>query len=47
MKTELCIQGREMMYALCEKYEIPCGNMGKWIVAQDDAQWEVCLSNKS
>jgi 2-hydroxyglutarate dehydrogenase len=29
-----------MMYALCEKYNIPAHNMGKWIVAQTDQQWE-------
>jgi L-2-hydroxyglutarate oxidase LhgO len=28
------------MYALCEKYSIPHKNMGKWIVAQTDQQWE-------
>ena len=29
-----------MLYALCEKYAIPAHNMGKWIVAQTDQQWE-------
>ena len=29
-----------MMYALCEKYNIPAHNTGKWIVAQTDQQWE-------
>jgi L-2-hydroxyglutarate oxidase LhgO len=28
------------MYHLCKKYEIPYHNMGKWIVAQTDQQWE-------
>lgn len=28
------------MYALCKKYDIPHNNMGKWIVAQTDQQWE-------
>lgn len=28
------------MYALCNKHSIPHNNMGKWIVAQNDAQWE-------
>jgi L-2-hydroxyglutarate oxidase LhgO len=28
------------MYALCEKYSIPHKNMGKWIVAQTNQQWE-------
>lgn len=29
-----------MMYDLCDKYDIPYNNMGKWIVAQTDQQWE-------
>jgi 2-hydroxyglutarate dehydrogenase len=29
-----------MMYALCRKYDIPHRNVGKWIVAQTDEQWE-------
>jgi 2-hydroxyglutarate dehydrogenase len=41
LKTKLCIQGREMMYALCQKHDIPHKNTGKWIVAQTDQQWEV------
>ncbi|TVY85989.1 L-2-hydroxyglutarate dehydrogenase, mitochondrial, partial [Lachnellula willkommii] len=40
LKTKLCIQGRHMMYALCQKYSIPHNNTGKWIVAQTDQQWE-------
>lgn len=40
LKTKLCIKGRHMMYDLCEKYSIPHHNMGKWIVAQTDQQWE-------
>jgi len=43
LKTKLCIRGREMMYELCEKYDIPHKNTGKWIVAQTDQQWEVCM----
>jgi 2-hydroxyglutarate dehydrogenase len=43
LKTKLCIRGREMMYELCEKYDIPHKNTGKWIVAQTDKQWEVCM----
>lgn len=38
LKTNLCLQGRQMMYALCEKHNIPYKNCGKWIVAQDDSQ---------
>ncbi|RFU35668.1 hypothetical protein B7463_g634, partial [Scytalidium lignicola] len=40
LKTKLCIRGREMLYALCEKYSIPAHNTGKWIVAQTDQQFE-------
>lgn len=40
LKTKLCIQGRHMMYELCAKHSIPHRNMGKWIVAQTDQQWE-------
>jgi len=29
-----------MMYDLCKKHDIPHNNMGKWIVAQTDQQWE-------
>jgi 2-hydroxyglutarate dehydrogenase len=29
-----------MLYDLCQKYSIPYNNMGKWIVAQTDQQWE-------
>lgn len=29
-----------MLYDLCQKHSIPYKNMGKWIVAQDDAQME-------
>ncbi|TAQ91231.1 hypothetical protein B7494_g411 [Chlorociboria aeruginascens] len=40
LKTALCIRGRQMMYALCEKYSIPHRNTSKWIVAQTNEQWE-------
>ncbi|KAK5151507.1 hypothetical protein LTR04_006607 [Oleoguttula sp. CCFEE 6159] len=38
LKTKLCLQGKEMIYELCEKYDIPHMKCGKWIVAQDEAQ---------
>lgn len=38
LKTKLCIRGRQLLYALCEKYHIPYRNTGKWIVAQNEAQ---------
>lgn len=43
LKTKLCVQGRQMLYALCEKYSIPAQNMGKWIVAQTDEQLEALI----
>ena len=32
-----------MMYDLCSKQGIPHRNTKKWIVAQDDEEWETCL----
>ncbi|KAJ5179457.1 hypothetical protein N7492_002667 [Penicillium capsulatum] len=43
LKTRLCIQGRNMLYELCAKHDIPHRNTKKWIVAQTAEQWEVCL----
>ncbi|KAL2023361.1 hypothetical protein VTK56DRAFT_2718 [Thermocarpiscus australiensis] len=38
LKTELCVRGREQLYALCAAHGIPHRRTGKWIVAQTDAQ---------
>ncbi|KAK6579792.1 hypothetical protein PZA11_007500 [Diplocarpon coronariae] len=40
LKTRLCVRGRHLLYALCKKHRIPHSNMGKWIVAQTNDQWE-------
>jgi len=32
-----------MMYELCDKNSIPYKRMGKWIVAQNKQQMEVCV----
>jgi 2-hydroxyglutarate dehydrogenase len=40
LKTRLCLRGKEMLYDLCQKHSIPHRNTGKWIVAQDSAQFE-------
>ncbi|KAL8940630.1 MAG: hypothetical protein Q9216_002709 [Gyalolechia sp. 2 TL-2023] len=40
LKTKLCIQGKQMMYELCDRQEIPFRNCKKWILAQDDQQHE-------
>ncbi|KAI1962878.1 Vacuolar protein sorting-associated protein 52 [Ophidiomyces ophidiicola] len=42
LKTTLCMKGRELLYSLCRKHDIPHRNTGKWIVAQDDGQWAEC-----
>ncbi|KAJ3029867.1 hypothetical protein HK097_005703, partial [Rhizophlyctis rosea] len=38
LKTRLCIRGKNLLYPLCEKHNIPYKRVGKWIVATDDAQ---------
>ena len=38
LKTELCIAGKERVYALCEAHGVPFRRTGKWIVAQNDRQ---------
>ncbi|OQD75101.1 hypothetical protein PENDEC_c008G02747 [Penicillium decumbens] len=43
LKTKLCIRGRNMLYDLCAKHDIPHRNTKKWIVAQNPEQWEACL----
>ena len=44
LKTNLCIQGRQQLYKLCEEYEIPHMNCGKWLVAQDSEQMDALQS---
>ena len=41
LKTNLCIQGKQMLYDLCNKHDIPHMNCGKWVVAQTDDQMDV------
>ncbi|XHF97992.1 hypothetical protein AWENTII_001565 [Aspergillus wentii] len=43
LKTNLCIKGKEMMYNLCARQGIPHRNTKKWIVAQNEEQWEASL----
>ncbi|KAH8735887.1 FAD dependent oxidoreductase [Ilyonectria robusta] len=40
LKTQLCIRGKNLLYELCEKYDVGLRRTGKWIVAQNDAQRE-------
>ncbi|KAJ5758046.1 uncharacterized protein N7511_006740 [Penicillium nucicola] len=43
LKTSLCIQGRDLLYDLCKKNNIPHRNTKKWIVAQTPDQWAAAL----
>ncbi|KAK4651559.1 hypothetical protein QC762_602640 [Podospora pseudocomata] len=38
LKTSLCLRGKELLYSLCAKHDIPHRRTGKWIVAQNDLQ---------
>ena len=38
LKAELCVRGRQQLYARCERLGLPVRRTGKWIVAQDDAE---------
>ncbi|KAL8756183.1 MAG: hypothetical protein Q9199_003101 [Rusavskia elegans] len=40
LKTELCLQGKRMMYDLCKNQRIPYRICKKWILAQDSQQHE-------
>ncbi|KAI0859984.1 FAD dependent oxidoreductase [Xylaria cubensis] len=40
LKTRLCIDGKEKLYAFCASRGVPHANTGKWIVANDEAERE-------
>ena len=40
LKTKLCLRGKELLYDLCQRHGIRHRNTGKWIVAQDQLQFE-------
>ena len=40
LKTKLCLKGKQMMYDLCEKENIPYRRTKKWILAQNPHQRE-------
>ncbi|KAI1657555.1 FAD dependent oxidoreductase [Daldinia decipiens] len=40
LKTRLCIRGREALYSFCARCGVPHARVGKWVVAQDEAQVE-------
>ncbi|KAF9929334.1 hypothetical protein FBU30_001695 [Linnemannia zychae] len=49
LKTKLCIRGNEMMYKLCERYNIEHQQITKWVVGQHDSDLEYleALSKKA
>ena len=40
LKTRLCLRGKQLMYAACAKHGISHRNTKKWIVAQDQQQFQ-------
>lgn len=38
LKTQLCLRGKSLLYALCSAHSIPHRQTGKWIVAQNSSQ---------
>ncbi|EHK22374.1 uncharacterized protein TRIVIDRAFT_191180 [Trichoderma virens Gv29-8] len=40
LKAKLCIRGKHLLYALCDKHGVPYRRTGKWLVAQNHAQRE-------
>ncbi|PGH03772.1 hypothetical protein AJ80_08642 [Polytolypa hystricis UAMH7299] len=43
LKTQLCIEGKQMLYDLCSAQSIPHKTTKKWIIAQNESQWSACL----
>lgn len=47
LKARLCVQGRRQLYELCRRYDIPCRQLGKLIVAvttDEEEQLEINLA---
>ncbi|KAL3461457.1 Sac2 family-domain-containing protein [Aspergillus heterothallicus] len=42
-KAQLCIRGKNLLYELCARHGIPHRNTKKWVVAQNDEQWDATL----
>lgn len=38
LKTQLCIRGKNLLYDYCSQRHVPYKRIGKWIIAQNDAQ---------
>ena len=47
LKAKLCVQGRRQLYELCRRYDIPCRQLGKLMVAvtaDEEEQLEINLA---
>ncbi|KAL3495361.1 Sac2 family-domain-containing protein [Aspergillus germanicus] len=42
-KAHLCIRGKNLLYELCARNGIPHRNTKKWVVAQNEEQWDATL----
>ncbi|KAJ2507656.1 hypothetical protein H4217_008742 [Coemansia sp. RSA 1939] len=40
LRTRLCIEGKNALYEYCTRHNVPHKKVGKWVVAQNDAQAE-------
>lgn len=40
LKAELCLEGRERLYAWCERFQVPTRRIGKLLVAVEDGERE-------
>ncbi|KAL7950325.1 FAD dependent oxidoreductase [Trichoderma barbatum] len=40
LKAKLCLRGKDLLYALCDKHGVAYKKTGKWLVAQNHAQRE-------
>lgn len=43
LKTRLCISGKNKLYSYCAKKGVPHRVTKKWIVAQNENEWDACL----
>ncbi len=50
LKARLCVEGRNLLYALCDRHNIPCKKCGKIVVAADENEihWleELCSQGR-
>ena len=37
-KAKLCVEGRELMYEFCSRYDLPCQRVGKLVIATDQSE---------